>query len=80
MNAPQPRPIYILRLARRRCSHPTLDFENSAAQIWLARCLRRGGGAAMIRCIKLRAYRKNTLRGFVDLELTRVGLVIHDCA
>jgi hypothetical protein len=33
----------------------------------------------MIRCIKYRAYQKNTLRGFVDLELTRVGLVIHDC-
>jgi hypothetical protein len=33
----------------------------------------------MIRCIKFRAYRKNTLRGFCDLELTRVGLVLRDC-
>jgi hypothetical protein len=33
----------------------------------------------MIRCIKFRAYQRNTLRGFADLELTRVGLVIHDC-
>ena len=33
----------------------------------------------MIRCIKLRRYEKNTLRGFVDLELSRVGLVIHGC-
>lgn len=32
----------------------------------------------MIRCIKLRQY-QNTLRGFVDLELSRVGLVLHDC-
>ena len=33
----------------------------------------------MIRCIKLRRYEKNTLRAFVDLELSRVGLVLHDC-
>jgi hypothetical protein len=33
----------------------------------------------MIRCVKFRPYAKNTLRGFVDLELTRVGLIIHDC-
>ena len=33
----------------------------------------------MIRCIKLRRYEKNTLKGFVDLELTRVGLVLRDC-
>jgi hypothetical protein len=33
----------------------------------------------VIRCIKFRAYEKNTLRGFADLELTRVGLVLHDC-
>lgn len=33
----------------------------------------------MIKCIKFRAYEKNTLRAFVDLELTRVGIVIHDC-
>jgi hypothetical protein len=32
-----------------------------------------------INCIKLRRYEKNTLRGFVDLELTNVGLVIKDC-
>jgi hypothetical protein len=34
---------------------------------------------AVIRCIGFRAHQKNTLRGFVDLELTRVGLVIRDC-
>jgi hypothetical protein len=32
-----------------------------------------------IRCIRFRAYQKNTLKGFVDLELTRVGLVLRDC-
>ena len=34
----------------------------------------------MIRCIRYRAFEKNTLRGFVDLELTRIGLVLRDCA
>jgi hypothetical protein len=34
----------------------------------------------MIRCIRLRRFEKNTLKGFADLELTRVGLVIRDCA
>lgn len=33
----------------------------------------------MIRCIRFRAYEKNTLKGFADLELTRVGLVLRDC-
>jgi hypothetical protein len=33
----------------------------------------------MIRCIKLRRYEKNTLRALVDLELSRVGLVLRDC-
>ena len=33
----------------------------------------------MIRCLKLRRYEKNTLKGFVDLELTRVGIIIRDC-
>jgi hypothetical protein len=32
-----------------------------------------------ILCIKYRRFEKNTLRGFVDLQLTRVGLVIRDC-
>jgi hypothetical protein len=32
-----------------------------------------------IRCIKFRAFTKNTLKGFTDLELTRVGIVIRDC-
>jgi hypothetical protein len=32
-----------------------------------------------IRCISFRAYQKNTLKGFADLELTRIGLVLHDC-
>jgi hypothetical protein len=33
----------------------------------------------MIRCIRFRPFEKNTLRGFADLELTRVGLVLRDC-
>jgi hypothetical protein len=33
----------------------------------------------MIRCIRFRPYEKNTLKGFCDLELTRVGLVLRDC-
>jgi hypothetical protein len=37
------------------------------------------GAASMIRCVRFRAYEKNTLKGFADLELTRVGLVLHDC-
>jgi hypothetical protein len=32
-----------------------------------------------VRCLSLRAYQKNTLKGFADLELTRVGTVISDC-
>jgi hypothetical protein len=32
-----------------------------------------------IRCTKLRRYEKNTLRAFVDLELSRVGLILRDC-
>jgi hypothetical protein len=33
----------------------------------------------MIRCIRFRPFQKNTLKGFADLELTRVGLVLRDC-
>ena len=33
----------------------------------------------MIRCIRFRPYEKNTLKGFADLELSRVGLVLRDC-
>jgi hypothetical protein len=33
----------------------------------------------MIRCIRFRRFEKNTLKGFADLELTRVGLVLRDC-
>ena len=33
----------------------------------------------MIRCIKFRPYQRNTLQGFCDFELTRVGLVLKDC-
>jgi hypothetical protein len=33
----------------------------------------------VIRCIRFRPYEKNSLRGFADLELTRVGLVLRDC-
>jgi len=33
----------------------------------------------MIRCIRFRAFRKNTLQGFADLQLVRTGLVIKDC-
>ena len=29
-----------------------------------------------ILCIKLRRFEKNTLKGFVDLQLTRVGLAL----
>jgi hypothetical protein len=32
----------------------------------------------MIRCVNFCPYQKNTLCGFAD-ELTRVGLVLHDC-
>jgi len=32
----------------------------------------------VIRCPRFRPYEKNTLRGFADLELTRVGLVLRD--
>jgi hypothetical protein len=34
----------------------------------------------MIRCVRFRRYEKNTLRGFVDLELPHVGIIIHDCS
>jgi hypothetical protein len=34
----------------------------------------------MIRCDRIRRYRKNSLRGLFDLELTRVGIIIHDCS
>ena len=34
----------------------------------------------MITCIKFRPHEKNSLRGFADLELPRVGIVIRDCA
>jgi hypothetical protein len=33
----------------------------------------------MIRCINFRPYQTNSLRGFADLELTRIGLVLHHC-
>jgi len=33
----------------------------------------------MIRCIKVRRYEKNTLKGFVDLEFSPVSLVLRDC-
>jgi hypothetical protein len=33
----------------------------------------------MIRCLRFRRFERNTLKGFVDLELTNVRLVIHDC-
>jgi hypothetical protein len=33
----------------------------------------------MIRCIRLRRCEKKGLRGFVDLELSRTGLVLRDC-
>jgi hypothetical protein len=32
-----------------------------------------------IRCVKYRRFEKNTLKGFCDLELTRVGLILRDC-
>jgi hypothetical protein len=33
----------------------------------------------MIRCIKYRPFVKNTLQGFCDFELTRVGIVLRGC-
>jgi hypothetical protein len=30
-------------------------------------------------CVKFRRFEKYTLKGFCDLQLTRVGLVIRDC-
>jgi hypothetical protein len=33
----------------------------------------------MIKCVKFRPFSKNTLRGFADLELTRIGLILRDC-
>jgi hypothetical protein len=33
----------------------------------------------MICCLKFRPYSGNTLRGFCDLELSRVGVVICEC-
>jgi hypothetical protein len=33
----------------------------------------------MIKCVKFRPFAKNTLKGFADLELTRVGLILRDC-
>jgi hypothetical protein len=33
----------------------------------------------MIRCVRFRRFEKNTLQGFVDLELTNAGLVLRDC-
>src|SRR5215469_14127690 len=35
--------------------------------------------ACAIRVVGLRPHPKNTLRAFIDLELTRVGLVLRDC-
>jgi hypothetical protein len=32
-----------------------------------------------IRCIRFCPYERNTLKGFADLELTRVGIVLRDC-
>jgi hypothetical protein len=37
------------------------------------------GRNSMIRCTKFRAFEKNTLKGFADFELTRLGLIIRDC-
>lgn len=33
-----------------------------------------------VRIVNLRPQAKGTLRAFVDLELTRIGLVLRDCA
>jgi hypothetical protein len=32
-----------------------------------------------IRCIRFRRFEKGTLRAFVDIELSRVGLILRDC-
>jgi hypothetical protein len=34
----------------------------------------------MIRCVRFRLFRKNTLQGFADLQLVRTGIIIKDCA
>ena len=34
----------------------------------------------LVRIVNLRPQAKRTLRAFVDLELTRIGLVLRDCA
>jgi hypothetical protein len=41
---------------------------------------RRAWGHRMIRVVGIRPHPRNTLRAFVDLELTRVGFVLRDCA
>ena len=33
----------------------------------------------MIRCLKLRPFEKNTLRGFASLALGSSGLLVHEC-
>ena len=33
----------------------------------------------MIRCIKFRPLQKNTLQGFVDLQLMKTGIIIREC-
>ena len=33
----------------------------------------------MIQCVRFRPHRRNTLRGFCDLELVRTGIIISDC-
>ena len=33
-----------------------------------------------IRCVKYRAFERNTLKAFVDLELSRVGIIVRECA
>jgi hypothetical protein len=38
------------------------------------------GADTVIRCTRFRPRRKNTLQGFADLELPRVGIVIRDCS
>jgi hypothetical protein len=33
----------------------------------------------VVRCIRFRRFKKNTLLAFVDLELVQTGLIIRDC-
>ena len=33
----------------------------------------------MIKCTRFRAFSKDSLKGFADFELSRIGLILRDC-